>query len=380
MSDEHQHLPGAPGHQHPDVPPEAAPSEDAGSRALADALRSSFFIVRIVMVILVLAFLGSGFFQVNPQERKVILRFGKTVGSGDAALLGPGWHWSFPPPIDEVVRIPFAQSLSVTSTVGWYHTTPSEAADEAMGFKPAGHPSLDPAVDGYTLVGDGNIIHARATLSYRVQDPIRYAFDFVAASNSVQNALDGALVYASAKFTNVNDVLRKERTLFQETVRTRVDDVVHQEGLGITIEQCQVDEVPPLTLAASFENVTAAVATREQFINRALSAEIEVTNAAMTEASRIVNVAETDRRQMITNLEADVKQFKDLEPMYRTNAELVRNIYLLPAIGRIMTNVGGKWYLPATPGKPWEIRLQTGPDIETPKPPAPPSDLDAKVN
>ena len=371
MSDEHKHLPGEPGHHHPDVPPEAGPSEDAGARALSEALRSSFYIVRIVMVFLVLAFLGSGFFQVGVSERAVILRFGKTVGSGDAALLGPGWHWAFPPPIDEIRRIPFAQSLTVTSTVGWYFTTPMEAAGEAMGVRPTGRPSLDPAVDGYTLVGDGNIIHARATLAYRVQDPIRYAFDFVAASNSVQNALDNALVYASAKFTNVDDVLRRERTLFQETVQTRVDDVVHQEGLGITIEQCQVDEVPPLTLAASFESVTAALASVEQDINSAKSFQIQGTNAAATSAALIINTAETERRQLTNNLAADVKQFNDLEPMYRTNAQLVRNIYLLPAIGRIMNKVGGKWYIPATPDHKYEIRLQTGPDIEPPKPPAP---------
>ena len=52
----------------PDEPnPHAAapPPEDAGSQALAEALRSSFFIVKIIMVVLVLVFLGSGFFTVG---------------------------------------------------------------------------------------------------------------------------------------------------------------------------------------------------------------------------------------------------------------------------------------------------------------------------
>jgi membrane protease subunit HflK len=380
MSDEHQHLPGQPDPHQPATPPDAGgPDEDAGSRALSDALRSSFFIVQVVMVLLVVLFLTSGFFTVGPQERKVVLRFGKTVGSGDGALLGPGWHWAFPPPIDEVVRIPFAQSLTVSSTVGWYRLTPDEAAGELQGIKPRGRPSLDPSVDGYTLVGDGNIVHARAILTYRVQDPIRYEFDFVAASNSVQNALDNALVYASAKFTNVDDVLRRERARFQETVRARVDDLVQEEKLGIKTEQCQVDEVPPLILAEAFDGVTSALASVEQILNSARSAQIQGTNAAATEARRIINAAETDRRQLITNLEADVKQFNDLEPMYRTNAELVRNIYLLPAIGRIMTNVGGKWFIPATPENKYEIRLQTGPDYEAPRPLAPADDMENRL-
>ena len=53
---------------------------DAGSQALAEALRSSFAIVKVVMVLLVLLFLASGFFTVGPQERAIILRFGKARG------------------------------------------------------------------------------------------------------------------------------------------------------------------------------------------------------------------------------------------------------------------------------------------------------------
>ena len=90
------------------VPPpdQAPPAEDAGSQALSDALRSSFFIVKIIMVVLVLAFLSSGFFTVGPQEKAILLRMGKPVGEGEQALFNPGPHWAFPKPIDEIERIP----------------------------------------------------------------------------------------------------------------------------------------------------------------------------------------------------------------------------------------------------------------------------------
>jgi hypothetical protein len=58
-------------------PNSAPPAEDAGTQALAEALRSSFFIVQIIMVALVLVFLGSGFFTVGPQEKAIILRLGQ---------------------------------------------------------------------------------------------------------------------------------------------------------------------------------------------------------------------------------------------------------------------------------------------------------------
>jgi len=88
---------------------------DAGSQALAEALRSSFAIVRVVMVVLVALFVFSGFFTVGPQEKAIILRFGKPQGEGDKALLGAGAHWAFPYPIDEVVKVPITEIQQVKS-------------------------------------------------------------------------------------------------------------------------------------------------------------------------------------------------------------------------------------------------------------------------
>src|SRR5690349_15064918 len=88
----------------PDRPDPSKATLDAGSRALEEALRSSFYIIQIVMVILVVVFLGSGITTVGPQEKAVILRFGKPLSAGPEQLLGPGFHWAFPYPIDEVVK------------------------------------------------------------------------------------------------------------------------------------------------------------------------------------------------------------------------------------------------------------------------------------
>ena len=137
MSDEHEHDHSA--HAHPAAPAPLETSDDAGSQALAEALRSSFAIVKFVMVALVIVFLASGIFQVGPQEKAVMLRFGKTVGTGQQALLGPGLHWSFPYPIDEVVKIPYREIQKVDSTVGWFYMSPAQkAAYDATGNYPPG--------------------------------------------------------------------------------------------------------------------------------------------------------------------------------------------------------------------------------------------------
>src|SRR5436190_23851803 len=105
-SEHHEHE-----HEASKVPMPLMP-DDAGSKALSDALHSSFWIVKILMAGLVVLFFASGFFTVAPQERAVKLRFGNPVGEGNSALLGPGAHWAWPYPIDEVVKIPFSEVQS----------------------------------------------------------------------------------------------------------------------------------------------------------------------------------------------------------------------------------------------------------------------------
>ena len=90
---------------------------------MSEALRSSFVIVKILMLGLVIVFICSGVFTVPSQQKAIILRLGKPVGTGEKMLLEPGLHWSFPYPIDEKTFIPLGQQ-TVRSTVGWYATTP----------------------------------------------------------------------------------------------------------------------------------------------------------------------------------------------------------------------------------------------------------------
>ena len=221
---------------------------DAGSQALTEALSSSFKIVKVVMGLLLVVFVCSGFFTVEQQERAIILHFGRAVGEGEKALLGPGLHWSFPYPIDEHVKVSITGIQQVRSTIGWYATTPEQ---ELAGTEPPPSGSLNPATDGYALTADNNIVHTRVTLAYRIQDPIRYVFSFVNASNAVQNALDNALLFAASHFT-VDDILYRDVLGFREIIRRRVTELVEKEQLGIVVEQCVVQSIPPRQLQRRF--------------------------------------------------------------------------------------------------------------------------------
>jgi membrane protease subunit HflK len=361
MSDEHDHHDH--GHSAPVTP------EDSGSLALAEALRSSFAIVKIVMLLMVVAFFSSGFFQVGPQEKAVILRFGRPVGEGQKALLTSGLHWSFPYPIDEVVKIPITEIQKVSSTIGWYFTTPEqELSGEEL---PAGA-SLNPAVDGYVITADRNIIHTRATLYYHIDDPIRFVFDFESASNTVQNALDNALLFTAAKF-NVDDILTRDVAGFHDAVLQRVGDLSEQWQLGIVIDECEVQSIPPRQLQPIFSQVTDARENRSKLLNDAHSYENQVLLESGAQASTITNEAESARVRYVDAIMSDATNFSKLLPQYETNPSLFAQLQLVEVMGQALTNVQDKFMEPtANGGTRIENRLMLNREPPEPKPAAGP--------
>jgi membrane protease subunit HflK len=347
-------------------PRPAAPetSMDAGSQALSEALGSSFAIVRFVMVLLLLAFLGSGIFKVGPDERAIKLHLGKPVGEGESALLGPGLHWSLPYPIQEYVKVSISGIKKVSSTVGWYATTPQQ---EAAGAEPQPGTTLNPATDGYALTADNNIIHVRATLTYRIHDPIRYVFNFVNASNAIQNTLDNALVYAASRF-NVDDVLTRDVYGFNKAVLKRVTELAEKQNFGITVEQCPVQTIPPRQLKVAFNSVVDAEQKRGKTLNEAHGYENQVLSKASAEAQSRINLAESDRVRLVAEVSSRADQFRDLLPKYRDNPSLFVQQRRTETLTRVLTNVQDKIFVPETPnGNSREMRYNFNRELPKPK-------------
>jgi modulator of FtsH protease HflK len=371
MSAEHDLLPPPP----PPAPrlPSGTP-EDTTGQALAETLRSSFFVIKILMVFLVLCFLGSGMTIVKPHEQAIILRLGRPLAEGEQAVLGPGFHWAFPPPIDEVVKIPAAQVRTANSTAGWYATTPEL---EAARNEPPPGESLHPERDGYLLTADANIIHARATLRYRIVDPVRYEFGFTNAALFITNALNNALNYAASHFT-VDRVLTRDVTGFREKVRSRLNQLIEQQQLGIIVEQTDVQARPPRQekVSRAFQAVTDAGLRSGQVLNEAASYASGVSNKAKSEANALINAAMTESTRLVEFVAAEAKQFTALRPQYEADPALFTLQRQSETMARVFTNAQEKFFVaPGADGRPVQIRLLLNRTPEKPKaPPEPPQD------
>ena len=367
MSTEHEH-------HHPPQTPE---TRDAGSQALAEALHSSFIIVKIAMFALVFLIFAAGFFTVGSQERAVVLRFGKPIGEGQKMLLTAGLHWSLPYPIDDVVRIPVTELQHVTSTAGWYFTTPEM---EAAGFEPPPGPSLNPAVDGYVITADRNIIHVRVTVPYHIEDPLRAIFNFASGtnqefnlngvSNAVLNVANNAIIATAARF-NVDDILIRNQASFAHAVDQYIRVMVDRENLGVALDnECTVVPIAPRQLKDVFAAVSTALQNHDKLINVALSETNRILSEAAGRAASITNVAESARNRYVANMRSQAEAFQQLldSPAYKSNPHLYEEMKLAEAMAQVLTNVQDKNFLPQREdGQPRELRLQVNREPPQPK-------------
>lgn len=345
-----------------------ADSDDTNTRALADALEKCFVIVRFLMAAMVILFLFSGMFTVQQNEVAVVLRFGKPVGDTvQEQVKRPGFHFAFPYPIDEVVKIPLGQSHTVVSTTGWPSLSPEQ---EIKGDMPIGVDSLKPGVDGYTLTGDGNIIHVRATLKYRVVDPIRYEFDFANTTNLIQNALNNAILYASVNY-KAEDAIYKDKNGFKEKVQERVLQLINRAQFGIELEPINVETSAPLNVRPSFTAVQESDLDRNQKINEALGDSEKTVREASGEAEAIRSAGFTSSTQLVQTVAAEASRFQALLPYFQKDPEFFRQRLLSGTMQTVLTNAQDKFFVPARgDGEKRELRLQLNREPQKPKPPA----------
>ena len=79
---------------------------DAPSQSLADALRVSFRILKVVLIIVIVLYFGSGIQKLEQNEKALVLRLGRIQDKVE----GPGGLvFTFPRPIDQLIKVPVTE-------------------------------------------------------------------------------------------------------------------------------------------------------------------------------------------------------------------------------------------------------------------------------
>jgi len=398
---------------------------DVGGKSLAEALRISFSILKVIMGVLVILFLASGFFRVDYDEQALVLRLGKIRGIGEDRVLKPGLHWVLPYPIDEIVKIPVTEVQSVNIDDFWYFQSERQKLAEgshAMRSRPG--ETLDlmkgdgycitrneyiPELAGRNTGNDYNIVHCKWHLTYLIDDPelfLRNVYveepqagqslaDVIPKSEKVASLLKSlaadAIVTSLVSFSIDEAILSEAR--IAASVTKLLQQKLRQIGSGIKIDSMQlvditwprqVDKAFLASMQAKQERdnlVIEAKTYAEKTLNEAGGPDVyeilpRLTDSKLSQEEKdelfamLAGVsrekledAEQYRTGVVESAKADAEYLRELLPEYRKYPKLVIQKIYQDAIEAVLNSADEKIIVePTSDGKPREIRLEVTKD------------------
>ncbi len=329
----------------------AARGGDVASQALNEALRVSFRLLKVAMLLVALLFLASGVFTVKQHERAFILRFGRVVYHTDPAtgkptpILGPGLHFAWPFLVDEVVRFPQERELDLLVSSFWYQEPPP-------GQRMAAPPSLAPAEGGYNLTGDANILHSRWIVRYSVADPVKFCERLgdpaELASDEPSTAIrkllthltESAVIRTMARY-EVDDAYRGRRSDLRDDVEKALVAQLQspETDFGIKINRVMLEVItPPLQARKAFDEVTMANEESRKLIETALGYKSKRETEAVGQAARIRADAQAYATQLVAEAEADASYMSELRKQYPTDRKMLSHFLrqrLIETLGEV---------------------------------------------
>ncbi|MBL0922286.1 MAG: hypothetical protein IBJ10_09190 [Phycisphaerales bacterium] len=145
-------------------------SLDPAQKSLAEALRITFFLLQIGMVVLAGLFVLSGARQIREAERGIKLFLGRVVDQD----VQPGLRFAWPYPVGEFVTVETGQvSLDVADSF-FPQLSAAQKLQPLDNLNLITRGGLRPGLDGGLITGDGNIVHARWAVVYRRDQPASF--------------------------------------------------------------------------------------------------------------------------------------------------------------------------------------------------------------
>lgn len=261
------------------------------------ALSGAFIGLVAIGALVVWALLG--FYQVDEQERAVVLRFGQYHSTAM-----PGLHWN-PPLVDEVIRV---NTTKVRSA----------AFRETM------------------LTQDENIVEVNTSVQYVVDDVKSFVLQVRSPERSLEQAGQSALRHVVGGMS-MDLVLTQGRARIAREMQERLQAYTSSYGTGIRISTVNVDESkPPSQVQAAFDDVITAREDAERVKNEAQSYANGIVPEARGRAQRTIEEASAYREQVIAQSSGETDRFVALLNEYRQAPGVTRERLYIDAMQGVL--------------------------------------------
>ncbi|MEN8176051.1 MAG: FtsH protease activity modulator HflK [Pseudomonadota bacterium] len=258
--------------------------------------------IGVVVAVLVLIWLASGIYIIEPAERGVVLRFGAF-----ANITEPGPHWHIPFPVEQVVKV---------------------NVDEISTFR---HKAQ-------MLTRDENIVDIELTVQSRIQDPADFLFQDMSPQKTMRDATETAVREVIGK-SDLDFILTEGRGSVAAQVRDMTQTLVDQYTTGMAITNVNMlPAKPPEQVKGAFDDAIKAREDKERIENEAEAYSNEVVPVARGAAAREIEDAKAYKARKVSEAKGESDRFLAVLAEYELAPEVTRQRLYLETVEAVYSN------------------------------------------
>jgi membrane protease subunit HflK len=318
-------------------------------------------IIGLAVVVVVLIFLWSSWFTVQPEETGVVQRFGKIVRTAE-----PGLHFKWPYGIETVRLVPTARVLKEEFGYRSLATSPGQRT-QYSGHQASNNQAYK--AESLMLTGDLNVIDVQWIIQYRIEDPIRYLFQVRDPSKTIRDITEAVMRRVVGNRIG-SDVLTIGRVAVSTEAKEEIQQILSTYETGVRLVTVELQDVtPPDPVKPAFNEVNEARQDKERTINQAQEQANREIPKAGGEAAGSIREAEGYAIERVNRARGEANRFQAVLSEYQQAPEVTRRRLHLEAMGRFMAEMKGLYIVDSEQKAmvPW-MALDAGPKDGGPKP------------
>jgi membrane protease subunit HflK len=269
----------------------------------------------ILLVVLVLViWLVSGFYIVDEGRRGVVTRFGRYI---ETTQPGPRWH--LPYPIEAVELVDFAQVKTIE--IGYKNTTRNKQEDEAT-----------------MLTDDENIIDVMFAVQYNLKSAEDYVFNNRKPDQIVAFVAESAIREVVGR-SKMDSVLYEGREKIANDTQALMQSMLDHYGTGVFVQRVTLQQVlAPEKVQSAFDDAVKAGQDRERLKNEGEAYANDVVPRARGMAARLMQEANGYNTEVVQRAEGDAARFREILVEYNKAPQVTRDRLYLDMMQSVLSN------------------------------------------
>jgi membrane protease subunit HflK len=275
-------------------------------------------LVGIGAILLVAAWVYASVFQVETNEKAIVL----TLGEYSPPPRSPGLNFAaWPIQTHETLQVTDERSVEVGVDNTRVNRGRSAVRDE-----------------GLMLTGDENVVDVNFQIVWNISDPSSYLFNLALPEQTIEAVSEASIREVIGK-SEIQPVLNRDGIITQDVrnlIQTTLDG--YQSGVNV-IRVNFVSVAPPDLVVEAFDDVTKATQEQESLQLQAEGYSRQKLADARGESAQLLENADGYAARVVKDAEGEAARFKAIQEEYAKAPEVTRQRLYLETMERVLGGI-----------------------------------------